>query len=151
MKVIWTWSLSQNTLLYCITIVVVIWDDWGEVRRHCDEVLRFSLCTWRMYFRTSLGRIWILFGVSELLLLCLGMPLSNTIRVMLCCAQSLQSCLTLGNTMDCIPPGSSVCGILQAWILEWVAMPSLSLAIPTSNFLSLPIHSFAVLVPISDW
>ena len=26
--------------------------------------------------------------------------------------------------MDCSPPGSSVCGILQARILEWVACPS---------------------------
>ena len=26
--------------------------------------------------------------------------------------------------MDCSPPGSSVHGILQARILEWVAMPS---------------------------
>ena len=26
--------------------------------------------------------------------------------------------------MDCSPPGSSVHGILQAWMLEWVAMPS---------------------------
>ena len=26
--------------------------------------------------------------------------------------------------MDCRPPGSSVPGILQARILEWVAMPS---------------------------
>jgi len=26
--------------------------------------------------------------------------------------------------MDCSPPGSSVHGILQAKILEWVAMPS---------------------------
>ena len=28
------------------------------------------------------------------------------------------------NPMDCSPPGSSVHGILQARILEWVAMPS---------------------------
>ena len=35
-----------------------------------------------------------------------------------------QSCLTLGDPMDCSPPGSSVHGILQAIILEWVAMPS---------------------------
>ena len=34
-----------------------------------------------------------------------------------------QSCLTLGNPTDCSPPGSSVHGILQARILEWVAMP----------------------------
>ena len=38
--------------------------------------------------------------------------------------QSLQLCLTLGNPMDCSPPGSSVHGILQARILEWVAMTS---------------------------
>ena len=31
------------------------------------------------------------------------------------------SCLTLCNPMDCNLPGSSVRGILQARILEWVA------------------------------
>ena len=36
----------------------------------------------------------------------------------------LQSCLTLCDHMDYSPPGSSVQGILQARILEWVAMPS---------------------------
>ena len=35
-----------------------------------------------------------------------------------------QSCLTLCNPMDCSTPGSSVHGILQAGILEWVAVPS---------------------------
>ena len=34
-----------------------------------------------------------------------------------------QSCPTLCNPMDCSPPGSSVCGILQARIQEWVAIP----------------------------
>ena len=32
--------------------------------------------------------------------------------------------LTLCDPMDCTPPGSSVHGILQARILEWVVMPS---------------------------
>ena len=36
----------------------------------------------------------------------------------------VQSCLTLCDLMDYSPPGSSVHGILQAGILEWVAMPS---------------------------
>ena len=40
------------------------------------------------------------------------------------CIQSLQLCLTLCDTMDCSLPGSSVHGILQTRILEWVAMPS---------------------------
>ena len=39
-------------------------------------------------------------------------------------AKSLQSCPTLCGPMDYCPPGSSVHGILQARILEWVAMPS---------------------------
>ena len=34
-----------------------------------------------------------------------------------------QSCLTLCNPMDCSLPVSSVHGILQARILEWVAIP----------------------------
>ena len=34
-----------------------------------------------------------------------------------------QLCPTLCNPMDRSPPGSSVHGILQAKILEWVAMP----------------------------
>ena len=33
-----------------------------------------------------------------------------------------QPCLTLGDPMDCSLPGSSVQGILQARILEWVAI-----------------------------
>ena len=35
-----------------------------------------------------------------------------------------QSCPTLCNTLDCSPSGSSVHGVLQARILEWVVMPS---------------------------
>ena len=33
-----------------------------------------------------------------------------------------QSCLTLRDPMDCSPPGSSVHGICQARVLEWVAI-----------------------------
>ena len=39
-------------------------------------------------------------------------------------AKSLQSCPTLCSPLGCSLPGSSVHGILQARILEWVAMPS---------------------------
>ena len=37
-------------------------------------------------------------------------------------AKSLQSCPTLCDPIDSSPPGSPVPGILQARILEWVAM-----------------------------
>ena len=39
-------------------------------------------------------------------------------------ARLLQSWPNLCDPMDCSPPSSSVHGILQARILEWVAMPS---------------------------
>ena len=34
-----------------------------------------------------------------------------------------QSCPTLSNPMDCSPSGSSVHGIFQARIMEWVVIP----------------------------
>ena len=51
--------------------------------------------------------------------------LENWISVSCACVCSVgKSYLTLWDPMDCSPPGSSVHGILQARILEWVAMPS---------------------------
>ena len=42
------------------------------------------------------------------------------VRVCVCVPQL---CVTLWDPMDCSPPGSSVHGISQARILEWVAIP----------------------------
>ena len=39
------------------------------------------------------------------------------------CVWVTQPCLTVCDPMNCSPPGSSVHGILQARILEWIAMP----------------------------
>ena len=50
---------------------------------------------------------------------------TTKLQVSLCLhAKSLQSCPILCDPMDCSLPGSSVHGILQTRILEWVAMPS---------------------------
>ena len=38
-------------------------------------------------------------------------------------SETAQSCLTLCDTMDCSLPGPSVHGILQAILLEWIAIP----------------------------
>ena len=37
-------------------------------------------------------------------------------------SEVVQSCLTLCDPMDCSPPGSSVHGISQERVLEWVAI-----------------------------
>ena len=44
-----------------------------------------------------------------------------------------QSCPALCDPMDCSPPGSSVHGVLQARILEWVAVPSSRGIFPTQG------------------
>ena len=49
--------------------------------------------------------------------------LVSPLFVNLICVLVTQLCLTLWDPMDCSPPGSSVPGILQARILEWVAIP----------------------------
>ena len=44
-------------------------------------------------------------------------------HILFLCDKSLQSCLTLCDSINHSWSGSSVHGILQARILEWVAMP----------------------------
>ena len=50
--------------------------------------------------------------------------LTNTVEAHyeICCCVVTKSCLTLCDPMDCSPPGSSVHGISQARILQWVAI-----------------------------
>ena len=66
--------------------------------------------------------------------------------------KSLQLFMTLWDLMDYNPPGSSVHGILQARILEWVAMPSSRGIFPTqgSNQCHLcPLHWQAGSLPLT--
>ena len=56
--------------------------------------------------------------------ICVGNKLIHVYARILCCALSLQLCLTLCNHFDDRPPDSSVHGILHLRRLEWVAMPS---------------------------
>ena len=43
-------------------------------------------------------------------------------RIKGCCCSVAKSCSTLCDTIDCSPPDSSIHGIFQARILEWVAI-----------------------------
>ena len=51
-----------------------------------------------------------------------GLSISPTKSAAAAAVKSLQSCLTLCDPIDCSPPGSPVPGMLQARILEWVAI-----------------------------
>ena len=69
---------------------------------------------------------------------------TNTLQIIYVLhAELLQSCLTLCNSMNCSPPGSSVHGILQARILELVAMPS-SRDLPNPGIKPLSLKSLAL-------
>ena len=48
---------------------------------------------------------------------------SDVCAVCVCVYVVAQSCPTLCNPMDCSPPGSSVHGILQERLVQWVAIP----------------------------
>ena len=52
-----------------------------------------------------------------------SLSLCVCVCVCVCVCLVTQSCPTLCDPMDCSPPGSSVHGILQARILEWVPIP----------------------------
>ena len=59
-----------------------------------------------------------------------------------------QSHPTLGDPMDCSPPGSSVHGILQARILEWVPFPSPGI-FPTQGLIPGLLHCRQILYCLS--
>ena len=55
-------------------------------------------------------------------------------------SEVIQSCLTLGDPVDCSLPGSSIHGIFQARVLEWVPLPSPLLTRANYFYLWTPIH-----------
>ena len=54
---------------------------------------------------------------------CIKLLSCTEVNLAAAAAKSLQSCPTLCDPMDCSLPGFSVHGILQARILQWVAIP----------------------------
>ena len=57
-----------------------------------------------------------------------------------------QSCPTLGDPMDCSPPGSSVHGIFQARVLEWGAIAFSTPIIAATATTLLPLPSLLLLL-----
>ena len=75
-----------------------------------------TTCIKNLFFLTDLLLMWI--RLNSIIYLCVCV----CVCVCVCACLVVQLCLTLCNPMDCNPPSSSVPGIFQARILEWVAI-----------------------------
>ena len=122
---------TLTTLIVCVCAHVTKCTSGGRFCYSMRRRLFFRQCTYdRMLVERSSNQITSLqTSVPHLKTCAVHMPWCRWWLVLpsvcLCvCAQSLQSCLTPCDPMDCNPPGSSVHGILQGRVLEWVAKPS---------------------------
>jgi len=61
-----------------------------------------------------------------------------------------QSCPTLCDAMDSGLPGSSVHGILQARILEWVTIPFFQGIFPNQGWILIMMELFCILIVVVD-
>ena len=75
---------------------------------HSQPPVLIQICDPEGYTSLSVGARTVWLGVGD--------------RKAYACAQLFHSCPTLCDPMDCSPPGSSVHGVLQARILEWVSI-----------------------------
>ena len=88
---------------------------------HFSKVVIYYLlllsCNLKLFPNKTLTKILFIIWLLHPLLYCIESLNGHSMY-----AKSLQSCLTLCDPIDSSPPGSSVPGILQARILEWVAI-----------------------------
>ena len=93
---------------------------WGDsaVSQGVCEARKGKHCEWEAKEATPMQELYHHFHpvmtVSSLVV---------TTKNIFACMLSFQSCLTLYDPVNCSPPGSSIHGILQAKLLEWVAIP----------------------------
>ena len=109
---VWITTNSQKFLkrLEYQTTLPVLWEIWMPTKKQQLEQNMKQQTGWN--WERSLTRLFI-----ATLLIWLTRSVS-------CAVLNRSSCPTLCELMDCSLPGSSIHGILQARILEWVAMPS---------------------------
>ena len=118
--------------------------DRCEVIPHCGLDLHFLHDEWCWAsFHLSVAPLYVFFGKNVY-----SVPLPNFESFFfffffwllscssLCCAAAVLSCPTFYNPMDWSPPGSSVRGIFQARMLEWVAISFSRVSSQHKNWIS---------------
>ena len=113
-----------------LSILLILTNNWLLVSFIFPTVCQFlilfiySLICIIFFFLFTLGLLWFDYWFLDLLCFVINIKDITLPPSLVCvCARSLQSCLTPCDPMDYSPPGSSDHSILQARILEWVAIP----------------------------
>ena len=115
--------------------------DWATKQTHIHQELRYTELEsnwWRKLQVFTKHLLWTQYFavfLIEMFIMCLRQTKWKQYHwTSVGVPSSLQSCPTLCDPTDCSPPGSSVPGILQARILEWVAMFFSGGSSPTRNW-----------------
>ena len=140
------WNGPQFTFVWCFLLVRLELRIFDKMEVKCTScgiskstwyqhllVVMLILMTWLRLCLSGVSAMKLLFSLFYILFKAAKLwgegnrdPPSgerSTTEFVVCSAKLLQSFLSLCDPMDHIQPGSSIHGILQARILEWVAMP----------------------------
>ena len=100
------------------------WPDLEEQKTFVSKETNYEISTWKFLSKTGSDNWQILFYYllqwKRIHFVCWHILCQRNNAT--AAAKSLQSCLTLCHPIDGSPPGSPVPGILQARILEWIAI-----------------------------
>ena len=127
----WTWSAKVHVLAvqapppfsFTVILHIILQDSWCKTRK---EALTKE--TTMLDFRGAGGSPGLSYSTGEtrgsgtMNPVLFSVVYEFSVMVSAAAAKSLQSCPTLCDTIDGSPPGFPVPGILQARILEWVAI-----------------------------
>ena len=102
----------QHHRFYCFSFDIYYFIFW-----HWETRLILSTCT-SLFVQSSISDHFQIYAI----IFTFDMPRILSTLMVCVCVLVAQLCLTLGKPMDCSPPGSSVHGMLQARIMEWVAI-----------------------------
>ena len=115
---VWSCQLTFHWCLVCVCVCVAVHQLWSPVPATVFLIIRRLVLRYIFKFSLHLCHIW----YATLYTVDTQKAFAKLKGVCVCvCIKSLQSCLTLWDSVDCSPPDSSAHGILQARILEWVA------------------------------
>ena len=125
-NIAWLDNISWHGRIFYYPFVIhssavsIFWLLWGTLLERFTHVALWEVCLLPPAAHRASGHTSPSFTIHLL-------PQQGTVCACVCVCtwvKSLQSCLTLYITMYYSLPGSSVLGILQARVVEWVAMPS---------------------------